>query len=231
MASPRAVLIGASSLALAGGTVFGLVGASGQAGPAAPVQGVQLQAADAKVAAAAAPKVTRDQVIANAKTWNPHTSSRVPYSQSKTHGGYRTDCSGYASMTLRLPKPGPNTVGLASSTYSTRISMSQLKKGDLIIDAIGSNTTRHVVIFEKWTSGKHTAYWAYEQRGGYGTDHGPARTACRAAASTRRTARRTSPDLIRGSRGTPGRFPPAGRSAVRGGQAGVSVISQRPTSR
>lgn len=94
--------------------------------------------------------------------------------------------------------------------------MSQLKKGDLIIDAIGSNTTRHVVIFEKWTSGKHTAYWAYEQRGGYGTDHGPARTACRAAASTRRTARRTSPDLIRGSRGTPGRFPPAGRSAVRG---------------
>lgn len=149
----------------------GLVGASGQAGPAAPVQGVQLQAADAKVAAAAAPKVTRDQVIANAKTWNPHTSSRVPYSQSKTHGGYRTDCSGYASMTLRLPKPGPNTVGLASSTYSTRISMSQLKKGDLIIDAIGSNTTRHVVIFEKWTSGKHTAYWAYEQQGGYGTDH------------------------------------------------------------
>lgn len=102
---PRAVLIGASSLALAGGTVFGLVGASGQAGPAAPVQGVQLQAADAKVAAAAAPKVTRDQVIANAKTWNPHTSSRVPYSQSKTHGGYRTDCSGYASMTLRLPSP------------------------------------------------------------------------------------------------------------------------------
>jgi hypothetical protein len=168
MASPRAVLIGVSSLALAGGTVFGLVGVSVQTGPSPPVQGVQLPAADAQVAA---PKVTRNQVIPHATTWHPHTSSRVPYSQSKTHGGYRTDCSGYASMTLRLPKPGPNTVGLASSTYSKRISMSQLQKGDLIIDAIGSNTTRHVVIFEKWTSSKHTAYWAYEQRGGYGTDH------------------------------------------------------------
>ncbi|GAA4305784.1 hypothetical protein BJY14_003760 [Actinomadura luteofluorescens] len=171
MPSPRTVLLGVSSLALAGGTAFGLYGVSAPAAHSAPAQGVQLQAADARVAVAAVPKVTRDQVIARAKTWHPHTSSRVPYSQSKTHGGYRTDCSGYASMTLRLPKPGPNTVGLASSTYSKRISMSQLKKGDLIIDAIGSNTTRHVVIFEKWTSSKHTAYWAYEQRGGYGTDH------------------------------------------------------------
>ncbi|TDD83412.1 hypothetical protein E1293_14695 [Actinomadura darangshiensis] len=169
MASPRAVLLGVSTLALAGGTVLGLVGVSAPAGRPAPAQGVQLQAADAQVAAA--PKVTRSQVIANAKTWHPHTSSRIPYSQSKTHGGYRTDCSGYASMALKLPKPGPNTVGLASSTYSTKIKLSQLTKGDLIIDAIGSNTTRHVVIFEKWTSSKHTAYWAYEQRGGYGTDH------------------------------------------------------------
>jgi hypothetical protein len=171
MVSPRTVLLGISSLALAGGTAFGLYGVSTPDAPSAPARGVRLQAADGQVAVAAVPKVTRNQVIARAKTWHPHTGSRVPYSQSKTHGGYRTDCSGYASMTLRLPKPGPNTVGLASSTYSKRISMSQLKKGDLIIDAIGSNTTRHVVIFEKWTSSKHTAYWAYEQRGGYGTDH------------------------------------------------------------
>jgi hypothetical protein len=49
--------------------------------------------------------------------------------------------------------------------------MSQLKKGDIIIDAIGSNTTRHVVIFEKWANSARSAYWAYEQRGGYGTDY------------------------------------------------------------
>ncbi|MFD0684221.1 hypothetical protein [Actinomadura fibrosa] len=171
MASPRAILIGVSSLALAGGTAFGLYGVSSPSSHPAAAQGAQLQSADQAVTAAAVPKVTRAQVIANAKTWHPHTSKRVPYSQNKTHGGYRTDCSGYASMALRLPKPGPNTVGLASSKYSKRIKLSQLQKGDLIIDAIGSNTTRHVVIFEKWANSKHTSYWAYEQRGGYGTDH------------------------------------------------------------
>lgn len=171
MASPRAILIGVSSLALAAGTAAGLAGTASPAGHGAAPQSARLQAAAGTTAAASVPKVTRAQVIARAKTWHPHTSSRVPYSQTKTHGGYRTDCSGYASMALRLPKPGPNTVGLASSTYSTRISMSRLKTGDLVIDAIGSNTTRHVVIFEKWTSSKHTAYWAYEQRGHYGTDH------------------------------------------------------------
>lgn len=172
MASPRAILIGVTSLALAGGTVVGLSGVTGSAPerPAA-VQGAQLQSAGQTITVAAVPKVTRAQVIARAKTWHPHTSKRVPYSQNRKHGGYRTDCSGYASMTLRLPKPGPNTVGLASKTYSTKIKMSQLKKGDLVIDAIGSNTTRHVVIFEKWANSKHTAYWAYEQRGGYGTDY------------------------------------------------------------
>ncbi|NED58019.1 hypothetical protein G3I24_44910, partial [Micromonospora aurantiaca] len=54
----------------------------------------------------------RSQVIARAKTWNPHSDERVRYSQSDYHEGYRTDCSGFVAMTLGLPKPGPNTVGL-----------------------------------------------------------------------------------------------------------------------
>ena len=95
----------------------------------------------------------------------------MPYSQSKTHNGYRTDCSGYASMALALGKPGLNTVGLAKSSVTTRIKMSQLKQGDLVIDATGTSNTRHVVIFEKWANSKHTSYWEYEQRGSYGTDH------------------------------------------------------------
>lgn len=74
-------------------------------------------------------------------------------------------------MALRLGKPGPNTVRLASSTYTTRIPMSRLLKGDLVIDAKGSSTTRHVVIFERWSSSAHSSYWAYEQRGRHGTDH------------------------------------------------------------
>jgi hypothetical protein len=110
-------------------------------------------------------------VLANAKTWHPHTAQRVPYSQSKTHNGYRTDCSGYASMALALGKPGLNTVGLAKSSVTKRIAMSALKPGDLVIDATGTSNTRHVVIFEKWANSAHTSYWEYEQRGSYGTDH------------------------------------------------------------
>ncbi|PWI11424.1 hypothetical protein DIZ27_05095 [Streptomyces sp. NWU339] len=75
-------------------------------------------------------------------------------------------------MTLGLWKSGPNTVELASNrSLTTPVSLGDLKPGDLLIDADGSNTTRHVVIFEKWTDSSHTAYWAFEQRGGHGTDH------------------------------------------------------------
>ncbi|NDU72357.1 hypothetical protein GWI34_06920 [Actinomadura sp. DSM 109109] len=113
----------------------------------------------------------RNEVIERAKTWNPHSDERVPYSQTRTHEGYRADCSGFVSMTLGLAKPGTNTVGLTSSRYTERIQMSELKKGDLVMDALGTNTTRHVVIFEKWADEDHSSYWAYEQRGRYGTDH------------------------------------------------------------
>ncbi|MEO3829566.1 hypothetical protein [Actinomadura sp. B10D3] len=113
----------------------------------------------------------RSKVIARARTWQPHSDDRVPYSQVRTHEGYRADCSGFVSMALGLPKPGQNTVGLTSSKFTKRINMSELKKGDLVMDAEGTNTTRHVVIFEKWANSKHTAYWAYEQRGRYGTDY------------------------------------------------------------
>ncbi|GGO49640.1 hypothetical protein GCM10012287_27460 [Streptomyces daqingensis] len=116
--------------------------------------------------------ISRATVINRAKKWlTANGGKQVPYSQSKTWGGYRTDCSGYVSMALKYGKPGTNTVGLASSSFTKKIKMSQLKKGDLIIDAKGSNTTRHVVIFEKWTSSAKKSYRAYEQRGGHGTDH------------------------------------------------------------
>jgi hypothetical protein len=174
MRTQLAVRVGAGVLALSGAAaaVYGLTAA-----PSAHHS--QMSSTNLAVQAAAQDKapvttlstITRAKVIANAKTWHPHTSSRVPYSQSKTHGGYRTDCSGYASMALALGKPGLNTVGLAKSSVSKRISMSQLKQGDLVIDASGNSNTRHVVIFEKWANSKHTAYWEYEQRGGYGTDH------------------------------------------------------------
>ncbi|MGW3951669.1 peptidoglycan-binding protein [Streptomyces sp. NPDC004752] len=118
--------------------------------------------------------VTRAEVLRRAATWlTANNGSQVPYSQSKVWSdGYRQDCSGYVSMTLGLWKSGPNTVELATNrSLTTPITLGELQPGDLLIDADGSNTTRHVVIFEGWTDSSHSAYSAFEQRGGHGTDH------------------------------------------------------------
>lgn len=136
-----------------------------------PVAAAPASAAPPARSTVVAPAITGAQVIARAETWHPHTAQRIPYSQTAYHDGYRTDCSGYASMALGLATPGPNTVGLASSSVSTPISLGALVTGDLIIDSTGTSNTRHVVIFQQWTDSSHSAYWAYEQRGGYGTDH------------------------------------------------------------
>lgn len=108
----------------------------------------------------------RAKVLQRAATWlTAYNGGPVPYSQSKYFQGYRQDCSGFASMALELGKPGLNTVGLAGSNVTRRISLNELKPGDLLIDSDGTNNTRHVVIFEKWTDSSHTAYLAYEQTG------------------------------------------------------------------
>jgi hypothetical protein len=174
MRTHLAVSLGAGALALsaAAAAVYGVTAApASHPAQTAGSTNLAVQAAAQDNAVTPLATITRAKVIANAKTWHPHTAQRVPYSQSKTHNGYRTDCSGYASMALGLGKPGLNTVGLAGSSVSTRIKMSQLKQGDLIIDATGTSNTRHVVIFEKWANSAHTSYWEYEQRGSYGTDH------------------------------------------------------------
>ncbi|MEU4409413.1 helix-turn-helix transcriptional regulator [Streptosporangium sp. NPDC023963] len=170
----RRFLIGAAlglSVGVAAGVVLGgsaLESRAGDdAGPARPVSGGVAGGATG----VAKPAVDRAGMIGRARSWHPATARRVPYSQFKTYGGYRTDGSGYVSMALGLPKPGPNTISLASSDFSRRIKMTELLQGDLVIDPVGGNTARAVVIFDRWADAGRTSYWAYQQRSGYGTDH------------------------------------------------------------
>ncbi|AXK34965.1 hypothetical protein DVA86_22285 [Streptomyces armeniacus] len=163
----RRARISLASLAAGGLIAAGAVVIPAAATPA-PTQSGSSQQATAQA------ELTPKEMLARAETWlTANGGSQVPYSQTETWSdGYRQDCSGYVSMTLGLSKPGPNTVGLAESRdLTTPISLGDLRAGDLLIDADGSNTTRHVVIFEGWTDSSHTAYSAYEQRGGHGTDH------------------------------------------------------------
>lgn len=135
------------------------------------------QTGELSTMATATATLSRDTMINRARTWlTADNGGPVPYSMELTwKDGYRQDCSGYVSMALGLGKPGLNTVGLADpgSGATTRLSsVSQLEKGDLLIDyKTTDGDFRHVVIFEKWADTSHSAYWAYEQRGTYGTTH------------------------------------------------------------
>jgi hypothetical protein len=115
--------------------------------------------------------VTRQEVLARVRTWHPHTAERIPYSQERFYQGYRTDGSGYASMAIGLPTPGPNSPDLASGQYTRRIPPGELRPGDLIINWTGDSGTREVAVFDAWADAGHTRYWVYQQRRGYGTDH------------------------------------------------------------
>jgi len=160
-------------LAMAAGAAVLLVALLGFGVAALVSGGRQTMIPGASMSGLRAAPVTRSQALGRALLWHPHGSGRVPYSQSKTYAGYRTDCSGFASMTLGLGGgiDAPNTVALVSPAYSTPIAMSALQPGDLVIDADGGPHQRHAVIFEKWADAAHSAYWEYEQRGRYGTDH------------------------------------------------------------
>jgi hypothetical protein len=45
-------------------------------------------------------------MLARGQDW---VDKKIPYSQTKTYDGYRTDCSGYVSMIWELAKPGLTT--------------------------------------------------------------------------------------------------------------------------
>ena len=104
------------------------------------------------------PVTTGLQATARASAW---VKRDVPYSQSATFDGYRTDCSGYVSMAWGLARPG-------LTTYSLRrvgdfISKPQLRRGDLLLDPL-----RHAVLFDKWANAERTSYWGYEESSSQG---------------------------------------------------------------
>ncbi|MEO6083347.1 MAG: hypothetical protein ABIQ18_09605 [Umezawaea sp.] len=110
-----------------------------------------------------------DDILHRAASW-----TAVPYSQkafyTNEYGTYRTDCSGFVSMAWGLPagpRGGLNTVDLAAA--SVPIAKDDLRPGDVLIDANGDHTTRHVTIFAGWADEARERYWAYEQCGGVGT--------------------------------------------------------------
>lgn len=110
--------------------------------------------------------ITRSEVIRRAATIWP--LGHVTYSQTAVRNpGWRTDCSGYVSMCLDLPKPGMSTVTLVTEGYIHEITQAELRQGDLV-GHCGEGTAGnngHVVVFDRWEQDQVT-YLAYEFHGG-----------------------------------------------------------------
>ncbi|MGW4697832.1 hypothetical protein ACWEO1_36260 [Kitasatospora cineracea] len=114
-------------------------------------------ATTAQAASSVGGQITRSEVIQRAQYW---LGKSIAYNQGGSYPDssgryYRTDCGGYVDMAWHLAD-GPNTQGLASSAYTTEISRSQLKAGD-ILDSFYD----HVILFEKWDDTAHTTFSYY----------------------------------------------------------------------
>ena len=105
----------------------------------------------ALLGAPSAHAITRDAVLTRAQSW---ADSPVPYSQSKYHLGYRTDCSGYVSMCWST---GTSWATSSFGAVTHRIPTAQLKPGDAML-----KKGYHIRLFEGWVDATHTSYVAYE---------------------------------------------------------------------
>ncbi|KAL0228522.1 hypothetical protein RCL1_004665 [Eukaryota sp. TZLM3-RCL] len=102
--------------------------------------------------------VARSTIMSRAQKW---VDQNIPYSQSKTYDGYRTDCSGFVSMSWILSKPGETTRSIMN--YAHSISKNDLQPGD------GLLSSSHVVLFGGWANSDKSEYYCLEESSSKGT--------------------------------------------------------------
>jgi hypothetical protein len=141
--------------------------------------------------------ISRETTLARGRVWlnavrvdpaTKKTTVGVPYSQSRwalengsaaptstPYAGYRTDCSGFASLCWNLRnssgKPYSTStyeMGKNNSPYFklTAIRQSELMPGDLILKSTVWYTGSgggHAIIFAGWSKSDMSEYWALEQ--------------------------------------------------------------------
>lgn len=139
--------------------------------------------------------ISRDVVLDRGKVWVNHVNidskgnktTGVPYSQSRwayENGtliatnvtsastlGYRTDCSGFASLCWNLRDSAGRPYSASTSEFGAKgskkyfqIAKSQLIPGDLILKStVWGAPSGHAIIFEGWVDSSQKQYWAMEQ--------------------------------------------------------------------
>jgi len=130
--------------------------------------------------------ITRADVIKRANVWVklnvPYSQSRyatvsgslVPTSTTPSILGYRTDCSGFISMSFDLRSSLGTPLSLDTGSFPGRlvtIQKSQLLPGDIILRPktlkIAGKTVPygHAVLFGGWADSSQTSYWGLHESG------------------------------------------------------------------
>jgi hypothetical protein len=87
--------------------------------------------------------------------------ARVPYSQSRSHGGYRTDCSGFVSMCWQTGTSYTTASYMAGAASSSLGSYNDLLPADALVYRAGSHG--HIVLFLGWNDDAHKSACVLEQ--------------------------------------------------------------------
>ncbi|MGW5399403.1 FG-GAP repeat domain-containing protein [Streptomyces sp. NPDC003952] len=162
-AMPAVASSGAGTAAVSASAVAGKDRGSLGQGPEVPVPSALRGGVGAfalNSAQESSPRLTRSQVISRAAGW---VGKGIPYNQSSSYQGYRTDCSGYASMAWELSS-SLDTTSFVPRGVASWISKSALKPGDAMLNDAAGNSG-HIVIFHRWTDSSQTSYLAYEFTG------------------------------------------------------------------
>lgn len=101
--------------------------------------------------------ITRDQIMQRAQVW---VDEKVPYSQTATTNGYRNDCSGYVSYCWASSTSGGGHVTSNMQEICTKISKTDMKKGDAIL-----KPSTHVLLFGGWIDSDAFYEYAEHQTG------------------------------------------------------------------
>ncbi|WP_018348944.1 hypothetical protein [Longispora albida] len=133
--------------------------------PAAPALAAPASSGSAQGASADGWGIARSTVISRAQYWFANRG-RIYYNQGGRYpdpqgNTYRTDCSGYVSMALGLPR-SYGTDDFAGSGSFFPISRSSLAPGDILNNTSGPYSSHHVILFDRWEAdGVHFSYYSF----------------------------------------------------------------------
>lgn len=126
--------------------------------------------AETEEALSTACSISRSQILASVSGGRETAVRRgfswydanVPYSQSRYHGGYRTDCSGFISMAWQLGTSYTTASFISGGGESFPLgSYDALRPGDALVRR--SNGAGHIVMFLGWNNSAKTSACVIEQ--------------------------------------------------------------------